>query len=254
MKKIRAKKNLGQHFLDDLQIAQQISDLIKSDNNPNILEVGPGTGALTQFLVKKTNNIKCVEIDHDCILLLKKQFYEISNNIIEGDFLKLNLQKIFRNPYIIIGNFPYNISTQILFHILEYKDLVHQIIGMFQKEVAERLVSKKGKNRGVLTILMEAFYDSEYCFTVNEDVFIPPPKIKTGVIKFTRNNRKKLECNTSLFLNIIKSAFNQKRKTLRNALKSFSLDKQSIEHLLQKRAEELSVDDFIKITFHAQKI
>ena len=130
MKKIRAKKNLGQHFLDDLQIAQQISDLIKSDNNPNILEVGPGTGALTQYLVKKTNNIKCVEIDHDCILLLKKQFYEISNNIIEGDFLKLNLQKIFRNPYIIIGNFPYNISTQILFHILEYKDLVHQIIGM----------------------------------------------------------------------------------------------------------------------------
>ena len=248
MNKVRAKKYLGQHFLNDEAIAKAITDLLSKDAK-KVVEVGPGMGVLTKFLILKNIDLKLVEIDKESILYLMLHYPQLEKQIIEADFLKLNLTEEIGEQFALIGNFPYNISSQILFIVFENKDLISEVIGMFQKEVAERIVAKKGKQRGILSVLLQAYYDIEYCFTVNEDVFSPPPKVKSGVIKLSRNKVKQLPCDEKLFKQIVKVGFNQRRKTLRNALKSFSLESE-LAHtdLLRKRAEELSVEDFITIT------
>ena len=250
MKDVRAKKHLGQHFLNDLRIASDITTLL-SKNTKNVIEIGPGMGILTQFLLKKDYKTQVVEIDRESVSYLRRNYPNL--NIHDGDFLKINLKEKYPFSFALIGNFPYNISSQILFKVFENKDQIPEIVGMFQKEVAERIVCKKGKKKGILSVLLQVFYDIEYCFTVNEDVFIPPPKVKSGVIKLTRNNREHLPVDEKKFKQIVKAAFNQKRKTLRNSLKAFELiNKQEITDLLNLRAEQLSVNDFIKITNHVR--
>ena len=250
MKDVRAKKHLGQHFLNDSRIAFDITDLL-SKNTKNVVEIGPGMGVLTQFLVKKDYTTQVVEIDSESVFYLRLNYPNL--NIYEGDFLQLDLKKEYPFNFSLIGNFPYNISSQILFKAFENRDQIPEIIGMFQKEVAERIVCKKGKQRGILSVFLQAFYDIEYCFTVNEDVFIPPPKVKSGVIKLLRNNRKELSVDENKFKQIVKAAFNQRRKTLRNALKPFRLiHEKEIADLLPLRAEQLSVDDFINLTNHVE--
>ena len=248
MKDVRAKKHLGQHFLNDEQIAFNITDLL-SEGTKNVVEIGPGMGVLTQFLVKKDFTTEVVEIDTESVFYLRLNYPKL--NVHEGDFLQLQLKEKYPYPFSLIGNFPYNISSQILFKAFENRDQIPELIGMFQKEVAERIVCKKGKKRGILSVFLQAFYDIEYCFTVNEDVFTPPPKVKSGVIKLVRNTRKELTVDEQKFKRVVKTGFNQRRKTLRNALKPFNLINESeIEHLLPLRAEQLSVDDFIKLTNH----
>ena len=248
MKNVRAKKHLGQHFLNDEKIAYNITALL-SEGTKNVVEIGPGMGVLTQFLVKKDFTTEVVEIDTESVFYLRLNYPKL--NVHEGDFLQLQLKEKYPYPFSLIGNFPYNISSQILFKAFENRDQIPELIGMFQKEVAERIVCKKGKKRGILSVFLQAFYDIEYCFTVNEDVFTPPPKVKSGVIKLVRNNRKELTVDEQKFKRVVKTGFNQRRKTLRNALKPFNLINESeIEHLLPLRAEQLSVDDFIKLTNH----
>ncbi|CAI8353455.1 MAG: Ribosomal RNA small subunit methyltransferase A [Cryomorphaceae bacterium] len=248
MKNVRAKKHLGQHFLNDEQIAYNITALL-SEGTKNVVEIGPGMGVLTQFLVKKDFTTEVVEIDTESVFYLRLNYPKL--NVHEGDFLQLQLKEKYPYPFSLIGNFPYNISSQILFKAFENRDQIPELIGMFQKEVAERIVCKKGKKRGILSVFLQAFYDIEYCFTVNEDVFTPPPKVKSGVIKLVRNTRKELTVDEQKFKRVVKTGFNQRRKTLRNALKPFNLINESeIEHLLPLRAEQLSVDDFIKLTNH----
>ena len=253
MKSVRAKKHLGQHFLNDEFIAKNITNLL-SNENAFALEIGPGMGVLTQFLLKRDFEIELVEIDKECVFHLQLNYPKLIGKITEGDFLQMTLKEKYPKSFSLIGNFPYNISSQILFKVFENRDQVIEVVGMFQKEVAERIVSNKGRTRGVLSVFIQAFYDVEYCFTVNENVFTPPPKVKSGVIKLIRNSRTTLGCNVQLFKRVVKAGFNQRRKTLRNALKSFSLEKElKTTDLLQKRAEELSVDDFIIITLECQK-
>tara|TARA_B100001094_G_C18178134_1_gene799166 strand:- start:550 stop:1302 length:753 start_codon:yes stop_codon:yes gene_type:complete len=250
MKDVRAKKHLGQHFLNDLRIASDITTLL-SENTKNVIEIGPGMGILTQFLLKKDYKTQVVEIDRESVSYLRRNYPNL--NIHDGDFLKINLKEKYPFSFALIGNFPYNISSQILFKVFENKDQIPEIVGMFQKEVAERIVCKKGKKKGILSVLLQVFYDIEYCFTVNENVFIPPPKVKSGVIKLTRNNREHLPVDEKKFKQIVKAAFNQKRKTLRNSLKAFELiNKQEITDLLNLRAEQLSVDNFITLTDHVR--
>jgi 16S rRNA (adenine1518-N6/adenine1519-N6)-dimethyltransferase len=254
MKVVRAKKYLGQHFLNDINIAKRTTDLLKKRENQNILEIGPGMGMLTQYLIEKKTNLKLIEIDLESIVFLENNFSNIENKIIEGDFLKININNIFKSDISIIGNFPYNISSQILFKVYENKDIIFELVGMFQKEVAERIISNSGRKRGILSVFVQAFYNVEYCFTIEAESFSPPPKIKSAVIKLSRNSREKLDCNPVLFKNIVKSAYNQRRKTLRNALKSFNLKiDDKITNLLTLRAEKLSVDEFIKITQNVEK-
>jgi len=246
MRKIKAKKNLGQHFLNDQNIAEDIVNQL-APVNKTILEIGPGMGVLTQFLVKQETDLRVVEIDRESVFYLRLHFPKLQ--IIEGDVLQLNFDKITDKKISVIGNFPYNISSQILFKVFDKRDKITEVVGMFQKEVAERVASVKGKKKGILSVFLQAFYDIKYCFTVNEDVFTPPPKVKSGVIKMIRNNRKKLDCNEKLFIRVVKSGYNQRRKTLRNALKEFSLNTNSeTEKLLEKRAEQLDVEDFIILT------
>ena len=253
MKVVRAKKYLGQHFLNDINIAKRTTDLLKHRVNQNILEVGPGMGMLTQYLIQK-KNLKLIEIDFESIVYLKTKFLNIEKKIIEGDFLKINIKNIFKSEISIIGNFPYNISSQILFKVYENKDIIFELVGMFQKEVAERIISNSGKKRGILSVFIQTFYNVEYCFTIEAESFSPPPKIKSSVIKLSRNSREKLDCDPVLFKNIVKSAYNQRRKTLRNALKGFNLkNNDEITNLLKLRAEKLSVDEFIKITQNVKK-
>ena len=217
MKNVRAKKHLGQHFLNDEKIAFNITNLL-SDGAKNVVEIGPGMGVLTQFLVKKDFTTEVVEIDAESVFYLRLNYPQLANKITEGDFLQLNLKEKYPYRFSLIGNFPYNISSQILFKAFENKDQISEVVGMFQKEVAERIVAKKGKQRGILSVLLQAYYDIEYCFTIDEDVFTPPPKVKSGVIKLKRNKLKKLHCDEKLFKQIVKAGFNQRRKTLRNAL------------------------------------
>ena len=251
MKKVKAKKHLGQHFLEDLNIAENIVNLLEFKNE-TILEIGPGMGVLTQFLVKKNIDFEVIELDRESVFYLRLNYPKLK--IIEGDFLKLNISEIYTKPMSLIGNFPYNISSQILFKAFENRNTITEVVGMFQKEVAERIASLKGKKKGILSVLLQAFYNIEYCFTVDEHVFNPPPKVKSGVIKLVRNTRKKLDCDEKLFIQIVKTGYNQRRKTLRNSLKSFSLEPNSeIDILLQKRAEQLDVEDFIKLTQHVEK-
>ena len=253
MNRVRAKKYLGQHFLKDENIAKSITDLLSKESK-KIVEVGPGMGVLTKFLILKDIDLKLVEIDKESILYLLLHYPQLEKQIIEADFLRLNLKETFGKNFSLIGNFPYNISSQILFSVFENKEIIPEVVGMFQKEVAERIVAKKGKQRGILSVLLQAYYDIEYCFTIDENVFTPPPKVKSGVIKLKRNKLKKLPCDEKLFKQIVKAGFNQRRKTLRNALKSFSLENELVTaDLLQKRAEELSVEDFITITLICQK-
>ena len=248
MKKVRAKKHLGQHFLNDEQIAFNITKLL-SERTKNVVEIGPGMGVLTQFLVKREFTTEVVEIDKESVFYLRLNYPKLS--VHKGDFLQLKLTEKYPYQFSLIGNFPYNISSQILFKAYENRDQIPELIGMFQKEVAERIVCKRGKKRGILSVFLQAFYDIEYCFTVNEDVFTPPPKVKSGVIKLVRNSRKNLCVDEKKFKRVVKTGFNQRRKTLRNALKPFDLiNKTEIEYLLRLRAEQLSVDDFIKLTNH----
>lgn len=250
MSKVRAKKHLGQHFLKDLGIARDIAHSLSLNNYSKVLEVGPGMGVLTQFLIPLDAETFVIEIDKESVSYLKKHYPELDNHLIEGDFLKLPLQEIFKEPIAIIGNFPYNISSQILFKAIDHKDLIPEIVGMFQKEVAERVVSPPGsKKYGIISVLLQCYYNVEYLFTVDETVFDPPPKVKSAVIRLRRNDRDKLECDEKKFVQVVKTAFGQRRKTLRNALKSLNLvDENTASKYLSLRAEQLSVEDFINLT------
>jgi 16S rRNA (adenine1518-N6/adenine1519-N6)-dimethyltransferase len=253
MKAVRAKKFLGQHFLINEEIAKRITDLISHNYNINILEIGPGMGVLTKYLHEKDVNLKLVEIDRESVLYLKNKIPQLKDNIFEEDFLKIDLNKVYSKNLSIIGNFPYNISSQILFKVYENYEKVDTIVGMFQKEVAERVTSQIGRKKGILSVLLQTFYDIEYCFSVDEDQFFPPPKVKSAVIRLVRNKRKKLDVDLRSYKMIIKAAYNQRRKTINNALKSFNLKKDDkIKHLLNLRAENLSVNDFISITSNIQ--
>jgi 16S rRNA (adenine1518-N6/adenine1519-N6)-dimethyltransferase len=246
---IRPKKHLGQHFLHDENIARKIIGYLP-DQNINVLEIGPGTGILTKFLLQNKNfNSFFLEIDNESVRFLLKTYPEINDRLITADILDYDLSLI-PSPFIVIGNFPYNISTQILFKVLEYRNLIPEVIGMFQKEVAERIASPPGsKKYGILSVLLQAYYKIEYLFTVSENVFYPPPKVQSGVIRLRRNKIEKLDCNEDLFFRVVKTSFNQRRKTLRNALKSLSKsDAETMQALLDKRAEQLSVSDFVLLT------
>lgn len=250
---VRAKKHLGQHFLKDETIAQQIVDGLKHTSLYNkVLEVGPGMGVLTKYLINQSGfETYIIDIDRESIAYLKQNFPTLQNRIIEGDFLKLDFSKLFSGErFAVIGNFPYNISTEILFRILDHKNLVPEVVGMFQKEVAERIAAKpKNKTYGITSVLLQAFYDIEYLFTVNENVFNPPPKVKSAVIRLTRNNIQQLGCDEKLFKRVVKAGFNQRRKTLRNSIKAFKLKPEFLNHnYLNQRAEELSVADFVALT------
>ena len=255
IKAVRAKKYLGQHFLINNEIAKDIVALISDIEKVSILEIGPGMGILTNFLVEKSQEVTVIEIDKESINFLKKKIPKLNKKIIEGDFLNVNLNKIFENNFTIIGNFPYNISSQILFKVFENKNIINEIVGMFQKEVAERVAAKKGKKRGILSVFIQTFFEVEYCFSVDENEFSPPPKVKSGIIKLKRNNRKELKCDNKLYKKIVKTTFNQRRKTIKNSLKSLNLDfGTSIDNLMHLRAESLTVEDFINITNNAKTI
>lgn len=257
MKLVRPKKFLGQHFLKDLQVAQDIADTVDTCPDIPILEVGPGMGVLTQFLIPKGRPLKVVELDFESIAYLKENFVQLGDNIIEQDFLKMDLNSLFDGkPFVLTGNYPYNISSQIFFKMLEYKDLIPCCTGMIQKEVAERIAAKPGnKTYGILSVLIQAWYRVEYLFTVHEHVFNPPPKVKSAVIRMTRNETQDLGCNEKLFKQIVKTTFNQRRKTLRNSISPI-LDKNSplsADPLFNKRPEQLSVEDLIELTNRVEK-
>ena len=272
---VRAKKSLGQHFLTDLSVARQIADALIVPDKPaddgsqavpgrtDVLEVGPGMGVLTQYLLQRPElNLKMVEIDRESVDYLLVNFPQVNGSLIEADFLKLRLENFFSGDFCVIGNFPYNISSQIFFKILDYKDSVPQVVCMIQKEVAERIAEKPGtKTYGILSVLLQAWYDIEYLFTVREGAFNPPPKVKSAVIRLTRNSRTSLGCDESLFKTVVKTSFNQRRKTLRNSLKPLILDKAakegwSVEQteafvsdpVFSLRPERLGVEDFIALT------
>jgi 16S rRNA (adenine1518-N6/adenine1519-N6)-dimethyltransferase len=252
MHSISAKKHLGQHFLKDEDAAKRIVDALKPDARyKHVLEIGPGMGVLTKYLFETTEyNTTLVEIDKEAISYLKKYYPESSGKIIEADFLSLKLSELFTEPFAIIGNFPYNISTQILFKVLDNRELVPECVGMFQKEVAERIASgPDNKEYGILSVLMQAYYDVELLFMLNEDDFTPPPKVKSAVLRFERKENFQLGTDEKSFFRTVKTAFNQRRKTLRNALSSL-LNKNNIASVpyLDKRAETLSWQQFVQLT------
>lgn len=250
MELVKAKKHLGQHFLKDLNIAQKIADTLSLSNYKKVVEIGAGMGVLTQFLLKKDTEVYVVEIDKESVAYLEAHYPELRGKIIADDFLKYDIAGYLREPFAIIGNFPYNISTQIVFKLLELRDYVPEFSGMFQKEVAERICEREGsKAYGILSVLVQAFYEATYLFTVSEGVFNPPPKVKSGVLRLVRKPNYHLDCDEALFFTIVKTAFNQRRKTLRNSLKPLltneSLKKNSI---FDKRPEQLPWQDFVFIT------
>ena len=252
MKTVKPKKFLGQHFLKDLKVAQDIADTVDACPGLPILEVGPGMGVLTQFLLTKERPLKVVEVDYESVAYLREAYPRLEDHIIEDDFLKMNLQRLFGGqPFVLTGNYPYNISSQIFFKMLDYKDLIPCCTGMIQKEVAERIAAAPGsKTYGILSVLIQAWYSVEYLFTVHEHVFNPPPKVKSAVIRMTRNETQALGCNEKLFKQIVKTTFNQRRKTLRNSIKPI-LGKDSPltqDTLFDKRPEQLSVAQFIALT------
>jgi len=247
MATVRAKKNLGQHFLKDKDIAKRIVDSLQNKNLSKVLEIGPGMGVLTQFLLQDSSfETSVVEIDRESVEYLNQHFPEIKDRIISDDFLQLNLHTYFDEPFAIIGNFPYNISSQIFFKVLEYRNQIPEVVGMLQKEVAERLAAGPGsKTYGILSVFLQAYYDIEYLFTVDEDQFIPPPKVKGGVIRITRNEKEHLDCDEKLFKSIVKMAFNQRRKTMRNSLKTMiTTDELKANPIFDKRPEQLGVAEF----------
>lgn len=250
---VRAKKHLGQHFLNDENIAQDIVKSLKHTSlYKKVLEVGPGMGVLTKYLINESSfETYIIDIDRESIAYLKQNYPALENKIIEGDFLKLDFNNLFDNEsFAVIGNFPYNISTEILFKVLDHKNQVPEVVGMFQKEVAERIASKpRNKTYGITSVLLQAFYDIEYLFTVHENVFTPPPRVKSAVIRLTRNKVQQLDCDEKLFKQVVKAGFNQRRKTLRNSIKAFKLKPEFLDHkYLTQRAEELSVADFVSLT------
>jgi len=248
---VRAKKFLGQHFLKDESIANKIADSLSLEGYKHILEIGPGMGMLTKYLLKKDKKIWVVEIDRESIAYLKTHYLHLSERIIEEDFLKMDLSTYFKDqPLAIIGNFPYNISSQIVFKAIENRELIPEFSGMFQKEVAQRICGIPGnKTYGIISVLTQAFYDAEYLFTVAPSVFNPPPKVDSGVLKLTRKKNYTLPVDTAFFFRVVKTAFNQRRKTLRNSLKSFDIsDKLKEDVIFALRPEQLSVQQFIELT------
>ena len=252
MQQVRAKKFLGQHFLRDLDVAQRIAQsLVLGNSVMPVLEIGPGMGVLTQYLLDNPNiSLTAIEIDRESVSYLKQKFPRL--HLIEGDFLKIDLNILFpEGDFCVIGNYPYNISSQIFFKVLENRNRIPCCSGMIQREVALRLASKPGnKSYGILSVLMQAYYDIEYLFTVDENVFDPPPKVKSAVIRFTRNSTNQLPCNEVLFKQIVKTAFNQRRKQMRNSLQSIVGKGNPIleELIFTRRPETLSVDEFVKLT------
>lgn len=251
MNKVTAKKHLGQHFLTDLGIARDIAYSI-DDAPRQVLEIGPGMGVLTNFLLERdVLDLKVIEIDNESVDYLNEHFPALHGRIIQGDFLKLDPDQVFQGDFSVIGNFPYNISSQIFFRVLEYKDRVPCVVGMLQKEVAERLASPPGnKAYGILSVLLQAYYDIEYLFTVHENVFSPPPKVKSAVIRLRRNNVQDLGCSPTLFKTIIKATFNQRRKTIWNSIRAVLFNHEALRNhpLMTRRPEQLSVAEFVELT------
>ena len=249
---VKAKKHLGQHFLTDETIAKKIADSLINNTYNEVLEIGPGMGVLTKYLLDNKNyTTSVIEIDKESVAYLRAHFLHLSNRIFEKNFLKVNLQEIYPNKqFAIIGNFPYNISTQIVFKTLENKEFIPEFSGMFQKEVAERIAEKPGtKKYGILSVLTQAFYNVEYLFTVPPNVFNPPPKVDSGVIRLTRKENYTLPVSEKLFFQVVKTSFNQRRKMLRGSLKIFNLsDELKQSEFFTKRPEQLSVEDFIQLT------
>ena len=266
MRLVKPKKFLGQHFLTDLGIARDIADTVDACPDIPVLEVGPGMGVMTQYLVQKPRTVKVVEIDYESVSFLREKFPSLEENIIEDDFLKMHLENVFQGQsFVLTGNYPYNISSQIFFKMLDYKDLIPCCTGMIQKEVAERIAAAPGnKSYGILSVLIQAWYSVEYLFTVHEHVFNPPPKVKSAVIRMTRTSTTSLGCDEQLFKRLVKTTFNQRRKTLRNNIRPLlgELDTQCAKEgfpipdhstLLQdpifnQRPEQLSVQQFIELT------
>ncbi len=249
--RVKAKKYLGQHFLRDENIAQDIANTLTEKSYDTVLEIGPGMGVLTKYLLKKKFTTYVIEIDKESVEYLKSHYKNLESRIISEDFLKINFKDYFKDkPFAIIGNFPYNISTQIVFKTLENKHQIPELCGMFQKEVAQRIAEKPGsKTYGILSVLTQAFYDAEYLFTVPPNVFNPPPKVDSGVIRLIRKKNYTLPVDEQLFFKVVKTAFNQRRKTLRNSLKSFNLsDKLREDAIFVQRPEQLSVQQFINLT------
>jgi len=248
---VKAKKYLGQHFLNDENIAQKIADSLSLEGYKSVLEIGPGMGVLTKYLLKKDITTHVIEIDSESVEYLKNNYLNLAPRIIEENFLKYDLITVFKGEaFAIIGNFPYNISTQIVFKTLEMRDQIPEFSGMFQKEVAQRICSKEGsKVYGILSVLTQAYYDAEYLFTVPPNVFNPPPKVESGVLRLTRKENQSLDCDEKLLFKVVKMAFQQRRKTLRNSLKTLNLSDNLREDVIfGKRPEQLSVEQFIELT------
>ncbi|MCU0460937.1 MAG: 16S rRNA (adenine(1518)-N(6)/adenine(1519)-N(6))-dimethyltransferase RsmA [Bacteroidales bacterium] len=249
MSRVQAKKNLGQHFLKDRSTASRIASSLTGEGYGSVLEIGPGTGILTGFLIDRNfHDFRVIEIDNESVHFLRENFPAIKE-IIRGDFLTMDLGRKFTGKLAVIGNFPYNISTQILFRVLENRDKVVEVCGMFQKEVAERICASPGnKIYGIISVLLQAYYDTEYLFTVPEHVFSPPPKVKSGVIRLRRNSIVDLGCSEALFSRVVKAGFNQRRKTLRNSIRSaFNLKREDYRDF-GLRPEQLSVEQFVELT------
>lgn len=257
---VKAKKYLGQHFLKDEEIAKKIAYTLSMEGYTNVLEIGPGTGVLTKYLLQRSMNLVAMELDEESVIYLNHSFQLEHNEIlqqnnslevIQADFLKYNLSTLFnKEPFAITGNFPYNISTQIVFRLLEIRNRVPEFSGMFQKEVAQRICAKEGnKTYGILSVLVQAFYHAEYLFTVNPEVFDPPPKVESGVLRLVRKDDLTMDCDEKLFFRVVKTGFNQRRKTLRNSLKIFNLsDNLKEDAIFDRRPEELAVAQFIALT------
>ena len=258
MRLVKQKKFLGQHFLKDLKVAQAIADTVDACPTLPILEVGPGMGVLTQFLLPKARELKVVEVDFESVAYLREAYPVLEEGIIEDDFLKMHLDRLFAGrPFVLTGNYPYNISSQIFFKMLDNKELIPCCTGMIQKEVAERIAAAPGsKTYGILSVLIQAWYDVEYLFTVSEHVFNPPPKVKSAVIRMMRNDTRELGCNEQLFRQVVKTTFNQRRKTLRNSIKPL-LGKDcplTEDALFNRRPEQLSVQEFVDLTNRVEKV
>jgi 16S rRNA (adenine1518-N6/adenine1519-N6)-dimethyltransferase len=254
MNKVYPKKNLGQHFLKDKDIAGKISDSLTGEGYRSVLEIGPGMGILTDFIIRRGfPDFRVIEIDNESVHYLKTRYPELEN-IITGDFLTFDIDKYFSDKIAIIGNFPYNISSQILFKILKHRDKVTEVCGMLQKEVAQRICAKPGsKTYGILSVFIQAFYSAEYLFSVSNKVFSPPPKVLSGVIRLRRNETVVLSCDESLFFRVVKACFNQRRKILRNSVKSAFDLKADDYHSAHLRPEQLSVAQFVELTNWIEK-
>lgn len=248
---VRAKKSLGQHFLTDQSIARAIVDALGMSEVRDVLEIGPGMGVLSQYLLKRADiDLKLIELDSESVVYLRNHFPGIEGKLLQGDYLKLNMRKIFPSKYRVIGNFPYNISSQIFFKILDDKDMVPEVVCMIQKEVADRIAEPPGsKTYGILSVLLQAWYNIDYVLSVGPGAFCPPPKVQSAVIRLRRNTRMELGCDEALFRQVVKTAFNQRRKTLRNALKPLIKDGQDTsDTIFDFRAEKLSVEQFVYLT------